>query len=252
MVRAFGLTDSEHLFCSWFWVVIKDLIDHFGMYSDPMNCPGGMTWCLSFFLVPSWVVCSPGYCYFYKKTIGSCPCWSNRISLISADWKFEFSVFMLRTPCTHTPSLPSGLCMPQGVCPLCLIFIPVLLCVPASKDCLCLFIGLVSCLICVAKNFFRTVILVDDLDLSAPVLMLPGFFWWSSACRRSSAVMYHQILARWLCVCFQWRLGRGEGTASQTNFTTEVRGSLHTNQLLTRLETLGVKNKNTREATSTQ
>ena len=36
--------------------------------------------------------------------------------------------------------------------------------------------------------------------------------------------------------------------ASQTNLTTEVRGSLHTNQFLTRLESLGVKNKNTREA----
>ena len=36
--------------------------------------------------------------------------------------------------------------------------------------------------------------------------------------------------------------------ASQTNFTTGVRGSLHTNQFFTRLETLGVKNKNTREA----
>ena len=32
---------------------------------------------------------------------------------------------------------------------------------------------------------------------------------------------------------------------SQTNFTTGVRGSLHTNQFLTRLESLGVKNKNT-------
>jgi len=31
-------------------------------------------------------------------------------------------------------------------------------------------------------------------------------------------------------------------------FTTEVRGSLHTNQFLTRLETLGVKSKNMREA----
>ena len=30
--------------------------------------------------------------------------------------------------------------------------------------------------------------------------------------------------------------------ASQTNFTTGVRGSLHTNQFLTRLESLGVKN----------
>jgi len=36
--------------------------------------------------------------------------------------------------------------------------------------------------------------------------------------------------------------------ASQTNFTTGVRGSLHTNQFLTRLQSLGVKNKNTREA----
>ena len=35
---------------------------------------------------------------------------------------------------------------------------------------------------------------------------------------------------------------------SQTNFTTVVRGSLHTNQFLTRLESLGVKNKHTREA----
>ena len=33
--------------------------------------------------------------------------------------------------------------------------------------------------------------------------------------------------------------------ASQTNFTTEVRGSLHTYQFLTRLESLGVKNNNT-------
>jgi len=36
--------------------------------------------------------------------------------------------------------------------------------------------------------------------------------------------------------------------ASQINFTTGVRGSLHTNQFLTRLESLGVKNTNTREA----
>jgi len=34
---------------------------------------------------------------------------------------------------------------------------------------------------------------------------------------------------------------------SQTNFTVGVRGSLHTNQFLDRLELLGVKNKNTRE-----
>jgi len=36
--------------------------------------------------------------------------------------------------------------------------------------------------------------------------------------------------------------------ASQTNFTMGVRGSLHTNLFLIRLESLGVKNKNTREA----
>jgi len=36
--------------------------------------------------------------------------------------------------------------------------------------------------------------------------------------------------------------------ATQINFTTGVRGSLHTNQSLTRLETLGVKNKSAREA----
>jgi len=36
--------------------------------------------------------------------------------------------------------------------------------------------------------------------------------------------------------------------ASQTNFTIGVRGSLHTNQFVTRLESLGVKNKTTREA----
>jgi len=35
---------------------------------------------------------------------------------------------------------------------------------------------------------------------------------------------------------------------SQTNFTRGVRGSLHTNQFQTRLESLGVKDKNTREA----
>ena len=36
--------------------------------------------------------------------------------------------------------------------------------------------------------------------------------------------------------------------ATQINFTTGLRGSLHINQFLTRLESLGVKNKNTREA----
>jgi len=35
--------------------------------------------------------------------------------------------------------------------------------------------------------------------------------------------------------------------ASQTNFTTGVRGSLHTNQFMTRLESLGFKNMHTRE-----
>ena len=41
---------------------------------------------------------------------------------------------------------------------------------------------------------------------------------------------------------------KGGWKASQTNFTTTVPGSLHTNHFLTRLESLGVKNKNTREA----
>jgi len=36
--------------------------------------------------------------------------------------------------------------------------------------------------------------------------------------------------------------------ATQINFTTGVRGSLHMNQCLNRLETLGVKNQNMREA----
>jgi len=42
--------------------------------------------------------------------------------------------------------------------------------------------------------------------------------------------------------------GKSGWKASQTNFTTGVRGSPHTNQFLARLESLGVKNKNTREA----
>jgi len=42
--------------------------------------------------------------------------------------------------------------------------------------------------------------------------------------------------------------GKSGWKASQTNFTTGVRGSLHTSQFLMRLESLGVKNKNTREA----
>jgi len=42
--------------------------------------------------------------------------------------------------------------------------------------------------------------------------------------------------------------GKSGWKASQTNFTTGVRGSLHTNQFLTRLESLGVENINTREA----
>jgi hypothetical protein len=41
--------------------------------------------------------------------------------------------------------------------------------------------------------------------------------------------------------------GKSGWKASQTNFTTGVRGPLHTNQFLTRLESLGVKNTNTRE-----
>jgi len=41
---------------------------------------------------------------------------------------------------------------------------------------------------------------------------------------------------------------KSEWKASQTNLTTGVRGSLHTNQFLTRLESLGVKNISTREA----
>jgi len=43
------------------------------------------------------------------------------------------------------------------------------------------------------------------------------------------------------------RRGKSSWKATQINFTTRVRGSLHTNQLLSRLEILGVKNKNTRE-----
>ena len=42
--------------------------------------------------------------------------------------------------------------------------------------------------------------------------------------------------------------GKSGWKASQTNLTTGVRGSLHTDQFLTRLESLGVKNTNTREA----
>jgi len=42
--------------------------------------------------------------------------------------------------------------------------------------------------------------------------------------------------------------GKSGWKASQTNFTTGVRGSLRTNQFLTRLESLGVKNIKTREA----
>jgi len=41
---------------------------------------------------------------------------------------------------------------------------------------------------------------------------------------------------------------KSDWKASQTNLTTGVRGSLHTNQFLTRLESLGVKNISTREA----
>jgi len=38
----------------------------------------------------------------------------NGFSLTSALCKFESSVFMFRMPCTHTPSLPSGLSMPTS------------------------------------------------------------------------------------------------------------------------------------------
>ena len=41
--------------------------------------------------------------------------------------------------------------------------------------------------------------------------------------------------------------GKSGWKAIQTNFTTGVRGSLHTNQFLVRLKTLGVKNKNTKK-----
>jgi len=44
------------------------------------------------------------------------------------------------------------------------------------------------------------------------------------------------------------RREKSDWKATQINFTTGVRGSLHTNQFLTRLETLRVKNENTREA----
>jgi len=43
------------------------------------------------------------------------------------------------------------------------------------------------------------------------------------------------------------RKGKSGWKATQINFTTGVRGFLHTNQFLTRLETLGVKYKNTRQ-----
>jgi len=44
------------------------------------------------------------------------------------------------------------------------------------------------------------------------------------------------------------RRGKSGWKASQIKFTTGVRGSLHTNQFLTRLETDWAKSKNTREA----
>jgi len=46
----------------------------------------------------------------------------------------------------------------------------------------------------------------------------------------------------------QRRREKSGGKATQINFTTGVRGSLHMNQYLNRLETLGVKNQNMREA----
>jgi len=44
------------------------------------------------------------------------------------------------------------------------------------------------------------------------------------------------------------RREKSDWKATHINFTTGPRGSLHTNQFLTRPESLGVKNKNTREA----
>jgi len=173
--------------CFWFLMVIKDLIDHeFGSqelsrWDDLVSL---VCWLVGSLLITK------------KKQLVCAHVDLNRISLTvaSADREFEFS-----------PSLPSGSCMPQCVCPLCSLFIPVPVCVPASEDCLCFPIhsSLASGLNFVSCHFFWMVILVDDLDLSVPVLMLQWFFRWTSACRHSSAVMDHQIPARWKCVCFK-------------------------------------------------
>ena len=89
---------------------------------------------------------------------------------------------------------------------------------------------------------------------AAPLYLMPEGF---HACLHS-----RQGGFRWSCVGkrlfpFFWLLGfinhlshreKSGWKASQTNFTTGVQGSLHTYQFLTRLESLGVKNRNTREA----
>ena len=63
MVRAFGLTDGEHLFCLWFLIVIKDPIYHV------FGCKG-----LSRCGVPGWLVESR---VFIEKLIGLFPIVNN-------------------------------------------------------------------------------------------------------------------------------------------------------------------------------
>ena len=85
-------------------------------------------------------MCGP--IYFFRVHVNL-----NGFSLTTVLGKFDFSVFMFRIPCTHTPSLPSGLSMPQGVCLLWLIFIPVLLCVWCRKTTFINLFMLVWCLV---------------------------------------------------------------------------------------------------------
>ena len=63
--------------------------------------------------------------------------------------------------------------------------------------------------------------------------------------RRKTTDIAHTYVSTTTSVNVKRAAGR---KATQIYFTTGVRGSLHTNQFLTRLESLGVKNKNTREA----